>query len=240
MAIHATWPPLAPSWQAPAFDVCVVIAILVTAFAGVSGVLGRRVRSRGIPLSSQPLVVAVAVATVMAGGYGSTGAPVAWIVMVFATTWTVVISVVTDMACLKIPREPCWVGGGVSAVCLGVLAVSGQVQWLLVGVTVGLLLIAYAVILHKVAGMGFGDVRLALAVSSSVAAVVGTDPTVIPWVLVALVSGLACSGFFRRRDSKGRRRWPMAFVFGVPAVTGMSVLWVMGGAGAAWASGGGV
>jgi prepilin signal peptidase PulO-like enzyme (type II secretory pathway) len=218
----------------------IVIALALTAIAitalelQVTHRWRARWKDRGIhgPINTRPWTAArlslpIAAAVTAAAIFDSPWAGLA----AATTTWLALLASCLDLACCRIPREPCWtiLGVGAAAVVLdGSLArlASFILSFIIVAVA------TTAVALLTRGQLGSGDVRLLLAFTP-ITAWAGTFSVFIAVVIAALLQ-LPLRAWLRRRHSFNGPGFPFAPALAIAMLIAVIVNYSPGISESAW------
>lgn len=149
----------------------------------------KRWTSRGIygPLNTDiNTALRLLLPALVAGAFTIVYAPTLFAaVYVAVATWMCIVSVTTDLATCKIPREPAWVTLAVGGIAVAVeWNLTGAASALVAFTLVGLVTVLTALVSRG--GLGSGDVRLLLALTP-LAAWVGFWPIFISLLVASLI-----------------------------------------------------
>ena len=134
----------------------------ITAFVLLPRWVGRGIQAPVLSPRLLTLRVSLASSAALAAGIGFNSPLTA--VSVYASAWLAGIAVTTDLACMKIPKEPCWI-----ALSIGTLSIAATLN-LDAAINFGITFLAVSValivsLLISRGGLGSGDFRLVLGLT---------------------------------------------------------------------------
>lgn len=132
-------------------------------------------------------------------------APGLWVIA--ALTWVAVVSLITDLTCLKIPREPSWAALGFGALVVFLSAPPAGIASFAAGF-LGMFTILLLILVLSRGGLGSGDMRLLLAFTP-VAAWVGYTP-LLAGLLIGAVGQFPLRFVLRRFGLFNGKGYPFA------------------------------